>query len=46
MSISIIRTKRQKTASIKISNGSVLAYMPDELSDFKIKELLKAKVMD
>ena len=43
VSISIIRTKRQKTASIKISNGSVLAYMPDELSDFKIKELLKKR---
>ena len=43
VSIEIIRTKRQKTASIKIVNGSVQAYMPDELSDFKIKELLKKR---
>jgi len=43
VSIEIIRTKRQKTASIKISNGSVQAYMPDELSDFKIKELLNKR---
>ena len=35
LSIEVIRTKRRKTASIKISNGSVQAYMPDELSDFK-----------
>ena len=40
VSISIIRTRRQKTASLKISNGSVLAYMPEDLSDFNIKELL------
>ena len=43
VSIEIIRTKRQKTASIKIANGSVQAYMPNELSDFKIKELLKKR---
>lgn len=43
LSIEVIRTKRKKTASINISNGSVQVIVPDKISDFKVKELIKKR---
>ena len=41
LSIKIIRTKRRKTASIIIADGLVKAVVPDQISDFTIKELVR-----
>ena len=43
LSIEVVRTKRRKTASIKILNGFVQAIVPDQISDFKVKELIKKR---
>ena len=43
VSIEVFRTKRKKTASINISNGSVQVMVPDNISDFKIKELINKR---
>ena len=38
--IEIIRTKRKKTASIKISKGLIKVIVPEQLSDIKVKLLI------
>ena len=44
LSIKIIRTKRRKTASIIIADGLVKAVVPDQISDFTIKELVRKRM--
>ena len=43
MSVAVTRTKRIKTVSIKIVDGSVYATVPDKMSSFRISELIKKR---
>ena len=43
LSVAVTRTKRTKTVSIKIVNGSVCASVPDKMSDYRIGELIKKR---
>ena len=43
LSVEVVRTKRRKTASIKIIDGSVQAIVPDQLSDGRIEELIQKR---
>ena len=43
MSVAVTRTKRIKTVSIKIVDGSVYATVPDKMSSFRIGELIKKR---
>ena len=43
LSVAVTRTKRTKTVSIKIVDGSVLATVPDKMSSFRIGELIKKR---
>ena len=40
LSIEVVRTKRRKTASIKVIEGSVQAIVPEKLSDGRVQELI------
>ena len=45
LSIQVVRSKRRKkTSSIIISNGTVKVVVPDQISDFIIKELINKKM--
>ncbi|MDC0140007.1 M48 family metallopeptidase, partial [Hyphomicrobiales bacterium] len=41
LSIEVIKSKRRKTISIKISNGSVQIFVPDKFSNFRLEEIIK-----
>ena len=41
LSIKVVRTKRRKTASIKVIDGAVQAIVPDQLSDGRIDALIQ-----
>lgn len=41
--IEVVRTKRRKTITISIFNGSVKLTIPSQFSDFSIKELIKKR---
>ena len=43
LSVAVTRTKRTKTVSIKIINGSVCASVPDKMSNYRIGELIKKR---
>jgi len=43
LSIEVVRTKRRKTASIKVIDGAVQAIVPDQLSDGRIEELIQKR---
>jgi len=43
LSVAVTRTKRIKTVSIKIVDGSVYASVPDKMSSFRISELIKKR---
>jgi len=43
LSVAVTRTKRIKTVSIKIVDGSVYATVPDKMSSFRISELIKKR---
>ena len=43
LSIEVVRTKRRKTASIKVIDGAVQAIVPDELSDGRIEALIQKR---
>ena len=43
LSIEVVRTKRRKTASIKIIDGLVQAIVPDQLSDARVEELIQKR---
>ena len=43
LSIEVVRTKRRKTASIKVIDGLVQAIVPDQLSDGRIEELIQKR---
>ena len=43
LSIEMVRTKRRKTASIKVIDGAVQAIVPDELSDGRIEALIQKR---
>ena len=43
LSIEVVRTKRRKTASIKVIDGAVQAIVPDQLSDGRIDALIQKR---
>jgi len=43
LSIEVVRTKRRKTASIKVIGGLVQAIVPDQLSDGRVEALIKKR---
>jgi predicted metal-dependent hydrolase len=43
LSIEVVRTKRRKTASIKVIDDAVQAIVPDDLSDVRVKELIQKR---
>jgi predicted metal-dependent hydrolase len=43
LSIEVVRTKRRKTASIKIIDGSVQAIVPEKLSDARVEALIQKR---
>ena len=43
LSIEVVRTKRRKTASIKVIDGSVQAIVPDQLSDGRVQDLIQKR---
>ena len=43
LSIEVVRTKRRKTASIKVIDGAVQAIVPDQLSDGRIEALIQKR---
>jgi predicted metal-dependent hydrolase len=42
-SIEVVRTKRRKTASIKVIDGVVQAIVPDQLSDARVEALIQKR---
>ena len=44
LSIEVVRTKRRKTASIKVIDGSVQAIVPDQLSDAGVEALIQKRI--
>ncbi len=43
LSIEVVRTKRRKTASIKVIDGLVQAIVPDQLSDGRVEALIQKR---
>ena len=43
LSIEVVRTKRRKTASIKVNDGVVQAIIPDRLSDARVEALIQKR---
>ena len=43
LSVEVVRTKRRKTASIKIIDGSVQVIVPEKLSNGRIEELVRKR---
>jgi predicted metal-dependent hydrolase len=43
LSIEVVRTKRRKTASIKVIDGSVQVIVPEQLSNGRIEELVRKR---
>jgi predicted metal-dependent hydrolase len=43
LSIEVVRTKRRKTASIKVIDGAVQAIVPDQLSDARVEGLIQKR---
>ena len=43
LSIEVVRTKRRKTASIKVIDGAVQAIVPDRLSDGRVEALIQKR---
>ena len=43
LSIEVVRTKRRKTASIKVIDGSVQAIVPDQLSNSRIENIIRKR---
>ena len=43
LSIEVVRTKRRKTASIKVIDGAVQAIVPDQLSDGRVEALIQKR---
>ena len=43
LSIEVVRTKRRKTASIKVIDGAVQAIVPDQLSDGRVQDLIQKR---
>ncbi len=43
LSIEVVRTKRRKTASIKVIDGLVQAIVPDQLSDARVEALIQKR---
>lgn len=43
LSIEVVRTKRRKTASIKVFDGFVQAIVPDQLSDTRVNGLIQKR---
>ena len=41
--IEVVRTKRRKTASIKIIDGAVQVIVPEQLSDIRVQELMQKR---
>ena len=44
LSIEVVRTKRKKTASIKVADGLVQAVVPNQLSNTRVKELVQKSI--
>jgi len=43
LSVEVVRTKRRKTASIKVIDGAVQAIVPDQLSDARVEGLIQKR---
>lgn len=43
LSIEVVRTKRRKTATIKVIDGVIQAIVPDQLSDGRVKALIQKR---
>ncbi len=43
LSIEVVRTRRRKTASIKVIDGLVQAIVPDQLSNARVEELIQKR---
>ena len=43
LSIEVVRTKRKKTASIKVIDGSVQVIVPDQLSNARVEEIIQTR---
>ena len=43
LSIEVVRTKRKKTASIKVIDGSVQVIVPDQLSNARVQEIIQTR---
>ena len=44
LTIEVVRTKRRKTASIKVIDGVVQAIVPDQLSDARVEGLIQKRI--